>query len=151
MARMHSRKRGNAGSNKPLTKKIPSWVQIKEKELEMLIVKLSKEGNSPSKIGTLLRDNYGVPDAELILKKKITQVLREKDLAPEFPEDLSALITKAVMLKKHLKENNKDQTARFGLQLTESKIKRLVKYYKINGKLASEWKYNPEELGLLVE
>jgi len=151
MARMHSRKRGNAGSKKPLTTKIPSWVQIKEKELEMLVVKLAKEGNSPSKIGILLRDNYGVPDARLILKKRIAQVLKEKKLSPDLPEDLQALIKKAILLKKHLKENAKDQTANFGLRLTESKIKRLVKYYKINGKLSSEWKYNPEELGLLAE
>ena len=61
------------------------------------------------------------------------------------------LIRRAVMVRKHLEENRKDMTAKRGLQLTESKIKRLIKYYKKNGKLASEWKYDPERAGLFIE
>ena len=45
MARMHSRKRGKAGSKKPMKKVLPLWVRYKAKELELLIVKLAKETN----------------------------------------------------------------------------------------------------------
>ena len=62
MARMHSRKRGKAGSKKPMKKVLPLWVRYKSKELELLIVKLAKEGKTPSQIGVILRDTYGIPD-----------------------------------------------------------------------------------------
>ena len=41
--------------------------------------------------------------------------------------------------------------AKRGLQLTESKIKRIVKYYKISDKLPSGWTYDPEKVRLLIE
>jgi len=54
MARMYSRKRGKSGSKKPLKKAAP-WVKYKPKEIEEIVVKLDKEGNSSAKIGILLR------------------------------------------------------------------------------------------------
>jgi len=151
MARMHSRDKGKAGSKKPSVKKAPTWLRYSPKETEMLIVKLAKEGKSPSQIGMTLRDAYGLPDVSLVLKKKITKILEEKDLALEIPEDLRALIKKVVAIRKHLETNNPDKTAKRGLILTESKIKRLVKYYKKTGKLTSEWKYDPKNAALFLE
>ncbi|MEK6967242.1 MAG: 30S ribosomal protein S15, partial [Nanoarchaeota archaeon] len=87
MARMHSRGRGKAGSKKPVKPNV-SWVSYKPKEVELIILKLAKEGNAPSKIGMVLRDTYGIPDTELIIGKKITEVLVEKKVAPAIPEDL---------------------------------------------------------------
>ena len=142
MARMHSRKRGKAGSSKPLTKIQPTWLRYTAKEIELLIVKLAKEGKTPSQIGITLRDTYGLPDVKLIAKKSVTDILKGKGLLPEMPEDLSSLIKKNVALLKHLEKNKKDETANRGLLLTESKIKRLVKYYKRCGKLESSWKYD---------
>ena len=55
------------------------------------------------------------------------------------------------MLKKHLEKNHKDQSAKRGLQLTESKIKRVVKYYKKNKKIPMDWKYDPERIKLFIE
>ena len=150
MARMHSRKRGKAGSKKPMKKVLPIWVRYKSKELELLIIKLAKEGKTPSQIGIILRDIYGIPDEKLVTKKNITKILEEKKILPELPEDLTALIKKAISVRKHMESNKKDEKARFGLLLTESKIKRLTKYYKRVNKLPSEWRYEPEKAALVM-
>ena len=151
MARMHSRKKGKAGSKKPLRKKIPTWLGYKPKEVELLIVKLAKEEKTPSQIGMILRDTYGVPLAYKVIGKRITKVLEEKKLLGKLPEDLMALIKKSIAVRKHLEINHKDETANRGLNLTESKIKRLVKYYKRTGKLSEDWKYQPERIRLYIE
>lgn len=150
MSRMYSRKRGKAGSSKPLKRVKPSWLRYKPKEVEMLIAKLAKEEKTCSQIGLQLRDIYGIPDVRIILGKSVSQVLQEKKLLGEIPEDLMALIKKAVFVTKHLGPNHKDKTALRGLQLTQSKIKRLVKYYKRAGKLPLDWKYDTESLKLYV-
>lgn len=151
MARMYSRRKGKAGSKKPVKKTIPVWERYKQKEIEMLVSKLAKEGNSASKIGIILRDTYGIPDIKTVCKKKLSKVIEEKGIKKALPEDMVALIRRTVMLRKHLESNRKDMVANRGLQLTESKIKRLVKYYKRTGKLAAEWKYEPEKAGFYIE
>ncbi len=148
---MHSRKRGQAGSTKPTEMKKPFWNNKKAKEIEMVIAKLAKDGNTASKIGIILRDSYGIPDVKTVLDKSISKVLEEKDLQKELPEDLLALITRTVDMRTHLEENKQDRVAKRGLQLTESKIKRLVKYYKRTEKLPEEWKYDPKRAKMFVE
>lgn len=144
MARSHSRVHGKSGSTKPVKKVIPSWVQYKPKEVELLIVKYGKEGKQPSQIGLLLRDEYGIPDAKMITGKSISNVLEEKKLGAELPEQLLALITRSLALRKHLEKNKHDQPAKLGLTLTDNKINRLARYYKKRKVLPSDWKYNPE-------
>jgi len=151
MARMHSRKRGKAGSKKPLAKSKPSWLRHKPKEIELLIVKLAKEGKPASLIGLILRDSYGIPDVKATAGKTISQLLKEKNLAPKLPEDLMALIKKSISIRKHREENKQDMTSLRGLQLTESKIKRLVKYYKKAKRLPVDWKYDAKSIKLHVE
>ncbi len=151
MARMHSRKKGKAGSKRPAARAKPAWVRYKDKEIELLITKLSKEGRSPSQIGMHLRDTYGIPSVRLAAEKKITAILKEKKMQPTIPEDLMALIKRNITLKKHLDGNRKDMTGKRGLQLTESKIRRLVKYYKGSGRVAKNWQYDPEKVRLLME
>ena len=150
MARMHSRKKGKSGSHKPYNKS-NTWIRYKAKELELLITKLAKEGKSPSAMGVYLRDNYGIPDVKQILKKTLTKVLKEKNIATALPEDLLSLIKRSVQIQKHIDENKLDMTALRGLQLTDSKIRRLVKYYKRNGVLPLDWKYDSASLRLYVE
>jgi len=145
---MHSRKKGKAGSKKPMKKKTLTWVRYKGKEVEMLILKLAKEGKSPSQIGLYLRDTYGIPDVRKLLGKKINKVLKERNLAAKIPEDLMALIEKAVQIRKHLEANKKDEPAKRGLTLTESKIKRLVKHYKETRALPEDWKYDAKSLAM---
>src|SRR3989344_294630 len=151
MARRYSRKHGKSGSKKPLKKVLPVWLRYKPKEVELLIAKLAKEGKNSSEIGIILRDTYGIPDVRTLCKKKITGILKEKNLTTEIPEDLLALIRRSVAIRKHLEANVKDQTARRGITLTESKIKSLIKYYKATGKLASEWKFDPERAGFFTK
>ena len=151
MARMHSRKRGKSGSKKPLKKTVPVWLTYKANEVELLIAKLAKVGKSSSEIGTILRDTYGVPDIMTLCKKTVSDILKEKNIAPELPDDLMALIRKSVSIRKHMEANRKDQTAKRGLMLTESLIKRLTKYYKRTGKVASGWKFDPEHAGFFTK
>ena len=151
MARMHSRRKGKAGSKKPLTSTKPSWTRYKEKELELLIVKLAKEGKTPSQIGMHLRDTYGTPGVKSISDKSVTSIMKEKKVLPTIPEDLMALIKKNIIVRKHMGGNKADMTAKRGFQLAESKIRRLVKYYKRTGKLAKTWEYDPEKVRLLIE
>jgi len=148
---MHSSAKGKSRSTKPSKKVVSGWVKYKPKEIEFLIVKFAKEGKSPSQIGIYLRDEYGIPDVKAVCKKSITKILEEKKLGKEVPEDLMALIRKAVLLRKHLGDNKQDMSAKRGLILTESKIKRLTKYYRRTGRLALNWKYDPEKIKLVVE
>jgi small subunit ribosomal protein S15 len=151
MARMHSRRKGKSGSKKPAKKGSYTWMSYKPKEAELLVIKLAKEGNAPSTIGIMLRDTYGIPDVKSITKKSISQILEKKDILPKLPENLSALLKRVIDLQKHLQENKKDMTAKRGLHLTESKIRRLVKYYKNSGRLPESWNYDPARVKLLIE
>ena len=117
----------------------------------MIIVKLAKSGNTTAKIGMILRDSYGIPDVRQILNKKITAVLKDNKISKEIPEDLMNLIKRSIQIMDHSKKNHKDMTAKRGLQLTESRIMRLIKYYKSHGKLARDWKYDPERIKLLID
>ena len=80
MARMHSRRKGKAGSKKPVKKVKPVWIRYTGKEIEQLVVKLSKSGKTPSEIGVVLRDTYGVPDVKTLTKKKICKILDENTM-----------------------------------------------------------------------
>ena len=151
MARKYSGARGQSGSTKPSKLIAPNWIQHKPKEIELLVVKMAKEGRSSSVIGLYLRDAYGIPDVKAATGKSITKILKEKSLEKEIPEDLMAVIRRAVHLRKHLGDNKNDMTAHRGLLLTESKIRKLIKYYKTTGRLPLTWKYDPERIKLVVE
>jgi len=150
MARLHARRRGKSKSKKPDRDGVPEWVTYSKEEVEELIVKLAKDGKTPSQIGLILRDQYGVPDVRPILGSKLTKVLEKNKLGLSLPEDLQALINKAVALRVHLDKNTRDKHNRRGLYLAESKIRRLTKYYIKSGRLPSDWRYDPEKARLLV-
>lgn len=149
MAKMHSKRKGKSGSHPPARTTPPTWADYSKEEVEDMIVKLRKEGHSTSSIGLILRDQYGIPDVKLQTGKSISHLLKEKELAPQYPEDLFALIRQAVDLRKHLEANKKDLHSTRGLLLIESKIKRLVKYYR-GRKLPSDWRYDAETASLIV-
>ncbi len=144
------RERGRSHSTRPARLTPPTWLTLRPEDIELLIEELAKKGYGPSMIGIILRDQFGVPLARPVLGKKITRVLEERGLAPQIPEDLMALIRKAVNLRRHLEEHPKDLHAKKGLIDLESKIHRLVKYYKRVGKLPPDWRYDPEKARLLV-
>lgn len=119
-------------------------------EVEKLVVKLAKEGNSPSKIGLILRDQYAVPNVREVTGKTVKQILKEHGLVPKLPEDLANVIRKAVKLYNHLSKHKKDYKTRRALEIVESRINRLVRYYKRKGELPPEWRYDREKASLLV-
>jgi len=151
MARMHSRKKGKSGSSKPLKDRKLTWIRHRKKEIDLLVAKLARENKTSSQIGLFLRDTYGVPDVKKITGKSITQIMAERKLSPKLPEDLLSLMKKSVAIQKHKQSNRKDMTAKLGLQLTDSKIRRLIKYYKKAKKLPEDFKYDPEKIRMYVE
>jgi small subunit ribosomal protein S15 len=151
VARLHARKRGKAGSKKPSRKTPPKWVKYKKDEIEKLVVKLAKEGNSTSMIGLILRDQFGIPLVNKITGKTISVIMKENKLYPELPEDLFNLLKQAVNLRNHLVKNKTDYTSKRGLELLESKIRRLRKYYVRKKVLPEDWFYSPEKAKLLVQ
>ncbi len=148
---MHSSGRGKSGSKKPVEKKVQAWVRYKPKEAEMLIVKLAKDEKSASEIGIILRDTYGIPSVRTLMAKSVNEVLKEKSLLSEIPEDVVALIKKSISLEKHMDDNKQDMSAKRGMQLTTSKILRLVKYYKGIERLPKDWKFDKSKMRLLIE
>lgn len=151
MARMYSRRKGKSGSKRPVKKTKPIWLRYGSKETEQLVIKLAKAGKTASEIGIILRDSYGVPSVKAITNKKITQILEENKLMQKLPYDMLALIKKEIAIMKHIDMNKKDMTARRGLILADSKIRRLVKYYKRIKKLPADWKYDKKNAKLLLE
>lgn len=151
MARMHARRRGQSGSRKPYLKEAPEWVPLPPKDVEELVVKLSKGGMSTAMIGITLRDQYGIPSVKLVTGKSMTDILKENGVRFRLPEDLQNLMKKAIALDDHLTNNPKDLHNRRGLQLVEAKIRRLVKYYKKTGVLPQNWNYSLKNARLLIE
>lgn len=138
-------RRGKSHSMRPVSKRPPTWVRHSPEDVEAFIAKLAKDGNPPSRIGVILRDQYGIPLAKPITGKSITKVLKEAGLPPPLPEDLSNLIDKATSLRRHLSRNRSDAANKRALYVLESKIRRLAKYYKRKG-LLEDWEYTPQAL-----
>ncbi|MCX8163585.1 MAG: 30S ribosomal protein S15 [Candidatus Micrarchaeota archaeon] len=151
MAKLHSKKKGKAGSKKPLMHVAPSWLEYSPEEVEEIIVKLAKQGHSATDIGRILRDQYGIGQVRLVCKKKISQILAENNIKIDYPDDLLALIKKAVRMLKHIQKNKSDKSNIIKLSHVESKIKRLVKYYIKIGKLPYNWKYSRDRAVLIVK
>ncbi len=150
MARMHTRKKGKAKSRKAFNKPAPSWVKLSKEEISALVAKLATEGKRESEIGQILRDQHGIPSAKALTGRTVSQMLAGEKLTPKYPSDLMDLIKRAVGMRKHLKQNKKDTINRHSLELVESKINRLVRYYR-GKKLPQRWSYDPEQAELLVK
>ncbi|MFH2106878.1 MAG: 30S ribosomal protein S15 [Candidatus Micrarchaeota archaeon] len=151
MARLHSKKGGRSGTKRPKRKTSPEWVSENEHQVKEIILKLAKEGTPKSKIGRILRDEYAIPNARPVIGETIGSYLKKENANPEYPDDVMDLIRRAVGMRKHMKEFKKDIHNKVKLLHIESKINRLVKYYKRKGVLAKDWKYNPESAALLVK
>jgi small subunit ribosomal protein S15 len=130
--------------------KAPEWSDVSKEELEKTIMKLHDTGMSPSRIGLTLRDQYGVPNVKLVIGNSITGFLRDNNALADIPEDLTNLMRKALHVRKHIKANKKDVHNKRALQLTENKIRRMVKYYHDSGRMAPDWTYSPETAEILI-
>ncbi|MEM2465728.1 MAG: 30S ribosomal protein S15 [Candidatus Bathyarchaeia archaeon] len=141
---MPKQEKGKSHSTRPVSKRPPSWCKYQPEEVEALVVKLAREGHPPSRIGTILRDKYAIPLVKPLTGKTITQILKEAELAPSIPEDLGNLLKKAARLSAHLEKHRKDLHNKRALQLVEAKIHKLARYYKQEGVLPPNWKYEPK-------
>ena len=151
MSRIHSRRKGSSGSKRPLLTENPKWVQQSPAEIMDLVAKLAGEGMSGAMIGLVLRDQYAVPNVRLATGKTVKEILDAKGVKFELPEDLQALMKRAVSLSGHVKKNPKDLHNERGLRLIESNIRRLTKYYKREGVIPQTWTYTLDTAALQVE
>jgi small subunit ribosomal protein S15 len=129
----------------------PAWVSVSAAEAEDLIVKMAKDGFTSARIGLILRDQHGIPDVKLLTGKCITEIMKERGVAPALPEDLSSLMKRAIALNVHVRMNKGDHANMRGLQLIESKIRRLEHYYKDNGVLPADWKYSLKTAEIMLK
>ena len=132
----------------------PEWSDVDEEAIEDRIVELAQQGHDPSQIGLRLRDEgvrgTPVPDVKLATGKKVTEILEDHDAAPEIPEDLRNLMEQAVRLREHMEDNPTDHQNKRALQNTESKIRRLVDYYR-GDELDEDFAYSHETATRLLE
>ena len=136
--------RGRSRSTRPISKRPPNWVIYQPDEVKALIINLAREGKPQSLIGTILRDEHGIPLVKHIVGYGIYKVLDEAGLAPRIPEDIYNLMVRATSLRRHLERNHKDFHNKRSLQLTESKIYALTRYYKKKGLLPQDWRHRDE-------
>ena len=129
---------------RPVSRRPPSWCKYQPEEVESFIIKLAKKGHSLSSIGTILRDQYAIPLVKPLVGKSISDVLQSAGLAPSMPEDLTNLMKKAQSLAVHLDKNKKDLHNKRNMQIIEARIHKLSRYYKREGVIAKNWKYEPK-------
>jgi small subunit ribosomal protein S15 len=141
---MPKQEKGKSHSVRPVSRRPPSWCKYQPEEVEAFIIKLAKEGHSLSGIGTILRDQYAIPLTKPITGKSISETLKAQDLAPSMPEDLGNLIKKAASMSVHLEKNKKDLHNKRNMQIIEARIHKLSRYYKREGVLPKNWKYEPK-------
>ena len=97
-----------------------------------------------------MRDTYAIPRSNLITGSKILRILKKKGVAPEIPEDLYSLMKKAVNIRKHIEKSKRDKDSKYRLILVESKIHRLVRYYKMTKQVPGNWRYDYQKALAIV-
>merc|ERR1711934_217849 len=150
MGRMHSKGKGMSASAIPYKRTPPSWNKTTATEVNTQVCQFARKGYTPSQIGVMLRDSYGIPQVKRITGNTLLRVLKANGLAPKLPEDLYHLVKKAVTVRKHLERNRKDTDAKFRLILIESRVHRIARYYRRTNQLPPNWKYNSATASALV-
>ncbi len=145
---MPKTEKGRSHSIRPVGKRPPGWAKYTPEEVESIVIKLAREGQTASKIGVTLRDQYGVPLAKPIVGQTITQMMKKAGFGAAVPEDLEVLVRRASGLRVHLEKNPKDSYNKRSLELIEAKIHKLAKYYRRVGVLPPDWKYEAKAASL---
>ena len=151
MSRIHSGRKGRAGSHRPYPLARPEWVSIAPEEVATQAVQLAKGGRSAAQVGLALRDGLGVPSSRVVTGKRLTTLLAEAGVKPEVPDDLQALLRRVVHLQRHLATHPTDLANRRGLTLMESRIRRLARYYRQRRRIPEGWRYTAAGAALQVE
>lgn len=131
MAKLHSRKKGKAGTKRPKSSVAPKWTPLAKVDIEEKIIQMAKEGVPAPKIGLVMRDTYGVANLRALLGMPLVKFLTKNKVASVYPDDLAALMKTSTRLKAHLKAFKKDVHNKVKAGHIESKIQRLKKYYSI--------------------
>jgi len=85
------------------------WIKMKPVELEKIVVELYKQGETPARIGLILRDKYGIPKAKL-LGRRISEILSEAKVP--LRSEKAMIERKLDFLNKHIEKNKHDQPAK---------------------------------------
>ena len=86
----------------------PSWLKMKPLEVEKIVLDLGKEGKTPQEIGTILRDQHGIPKTKQF-GKRISKILKENNV--KIVPERELLNKKINILKEHFKKNKHDYSA----------------------------------------
>ncbi|KCZ80703.1 hypothetical protein H312_01865 [Anncaliia algerae PRA339] len=140
MGRMHTSGKGVSGSIKPYHMVKPSWVTKSNQEVTDIIVGLARKGVKPTEIGKILRDEHGIGYVKPVLGKRLVKVLKENSVAPAIPEELDSCIKRCMSIRAHLSTFKNDKNAKYRLILAESKMYRILKYYKRTKQVPEDFK-----------
>ena len=151
VSRIHSGRKGRAGSHRPYPATRPEWVTLAPEEAANQAVQLAKGGRSAAQVGAALRDGFGVPGVRLLTGKRMATVLADGGVRAEVPDDLQALLKRVVHLQRHLETHPNDLANRRGLTLMESRIRRLARYYRQRRRIPESWRYSAAGAALQVE
>ena len=103
---MYKSRKGQSGSTRPHVTDAPEWSNTDKEAVQSSALDLAKSGMSTAEIGTVLRDKHAVPNARLVLGKRIGQFLAENDMMGAYPEDMMNLMRQAVAIINHLGSGN---------------------------------------------
>jgi len=117
------------------------WVKLTPEQIGKLVVEMNKEGLNASQIGIKLRDEHAISSIKSVTGKTMKGFMEENGINQEIPEDLEALVKRALSLQNHLKSNKGDRKNVRSLELLEAKVHRLSKYYKKKNVIPKNWKY----------
>ncbi|MBM3230535.1 hypothetical protein FJZ22_02680 [Candidatus Pacearchaeota archaeon] len=98
------------------------WMKMKPSEVESLVVELAQKGNTPSKIGIILRDQHGIPKVKM-LGKKISKMLAEKKIT--YTTEKQMYQASIENIEKHSAQHKHDYTAKKALAKKLWHVKKL--------------------------
>lgn len=135
---MYSNGHGKSKSSKPFSTAPPT--HITQDQVTEIIIDLSKKGKTGAEIGKILRDVHGVGHITNIADCTMLEFLKKNNIAPQIPDDVRAIEKKCLSIYNHIKKEWNDKTARYRLKHKESRLHRLVRYYKTKGVLLPSFK-----------
>ncbi len=154
MARLYTGKHGKSKSRKPIVDSATFGSgneELSKEQIEKIIIDYAKSGMSPALIGETLKTKHNVKYIKQAIGMRLLEFLSEKKLNGEIPSDMIDLIRKAITMRKHIEKNKQDVYGKIRLIRIESKIWRLVKYYRRIGSIPENWKYDPSTAELLIK
>lgn len=154
MARLYTGKHGKSKSRKPILDSSgfgKGTDKLSKEQIEKLIIEYAKSGMSPARIGEKLKREHDIKYIKHAIGVRLVEFLDKNNQHQDIPSDMIDLIRKSVRMRKHIGKNKQDVYGRIRLIRIESKIWRLVKYYRNSGVLPQKWKYDPNTAELLIK